>query len=58
MRAAPAARPGGSHGTAPWMAKLSPAAQEAVRRNVAAAPELTADAAQRITALLMAGGGR
>jgi hypothetical protein len=53
MRAAPAPRPGG---TASWMAKLSPAAQEAVRRNVAAAPELTADAAQRITALLMAGG--
>lgn len=41
---------------APWMAKLSPEARDAVRRRVNDAPALTADAAQRITALLLAGG--
>lgn len=41
---------------APWMAKLSPEARDAVRRRVNDAPALTADAAQRIAALLLAGG--
>jgi hypothetical protein len=42
---------------APWLAKLPPEAREAVRRAVAAAPELSDDQIERLTALLRTGGG-
>lgn len=41
----------------PWMAKLSPEAREAVRRNVAGAPPLTERQRARLRLLFQAGGG-
>lgn len=41
----------------PWMAKLSPDAQEAVRRNVAGAPPLTERQRARLRLLFQSNGG-
>lgn len=41
----------------PWMAKLSPEAREAVRRNVADAPPLTERQRARLRLLFQSNGG-
>lgn len=45
-----------SAGLSPWMAKLTPEAREAVRRNVADAPPLTQRQRARLRLLFQSGG--